>query len=152
MTDRFVQRRDRLLPILERSQVDLFLITCEKNVSYLTGFTGDSTWLVAGTRQMRLVSDGRYTEQLQEECPSIEARIRPPAVKLHEAAIALLKELKPRRIGIEGHVMSVELRDYLAAGLAGVELVPINNVIESELRAIKDEHEVAEIRAAIAMA
>lgn len=152
MTDRFVQRRNRLLPIVERSQVDLFLISCEKNVSYLTGFTGDSTWLVAGAGPMRLVSDGRYTEQLREECPELEARIRPPSLKLHEAAISLLKELRPRRVGIEGHVMSVELCDALAAGLAGVELVPINNVIESALRAIKDEHEVAEIRAAIAMA
>jgi Xaa-Pro aminopeptidase len=121
MTDRFVQRRQRLLPILEREQIDLFLVTCETNVSYLTGFTGDSTWLAAGPERMLLVSDGRYTDQLQEECPDLEARIRPPQVKLHEAAIALLKDLRPRRIGLEAHVVSVELRDQLAAGLSDVE-------------------------------
>jgi len=152
MHDRFVQRRERLAPILDREKIDLFLITCEKNVSYLTGFTGDSTWLVAGTDSTHLVSDGRYTEQLQGECPDVEARIRPPSVKLHEAAIALLKERRPRRVGLESHVVSIELRDQLAAGLDGMELVPLSSVIESELRSIKDQHEILEIRSAIKMA
>jgi Xaa-Pro aminopeptidase len=152
MPHRFEQRRNRLLPILEQAQVDLFLVTCETNVSYLTGFTGDSTYLLAGPDRSLLISDARYTEQLHEECPDIEARIRPPSVKLHEATINLLKELQPRRVGIEGHVMSVELRDLLAAALPSSELVPINGKIESELRAIKDESEIAEIRSAIAMA
>ncbi|MBL8851676.1 MAG: aminopeptidase P family N-terminal domain-containing protein, partial [Planctomycetaceae bacterium] len=127
MHNRFVQRRERLRPIIERENLDLFLVTSEKNVSYLTGFSGDSTWLVAGTDSERLVSDGRYTGQLQEECPDIEARIRPPSVKLHEGTISLLKESQPRRIGIEGHVVSIELRDQLAAGLEGVELVPLGS-------------------------
>jgi Xaa-Pro aminopeptidase len=152
MSNRFVQRRARLLPILEQAQVDLFLVTCEANVSYLTGFTGDSTYLIAGPDRALLISDARYTEQLHEECPDVEARIRPPSVKLHEATINLLKELAPKRIGIEGHVMSVELRDLLAAALTSIELVPINGQIESELRAIKDETEIAEIKAAIGMA
>jgi Xaa-Pro aminopeptidase len=152
MHNRFVQRRSRLSPILEREKIDLFLVTSEKNVSYLTGFSGDSTWLVAGTDSEGLVSDGRYTEQLRGECPDIEARIRPPSVKLHEAAINLIKGLRPRRIGIEGHVVSIELRDQFAAGLEGVELVALSAVIESELRSVKDEHEIAEIRSAIAMA
>ncbi|MEX0585275.1 MAG: aminopeptidase P family N-terminal domain-containing protein, partial [Pirellulales bacterium] len=152
MNSRFEQRRSRLLPILEREQVDLLLIICEKNVSYLTGFTGDSTWLAVRPDLVQLVSDGRYADQLQEECPDVEARIRPPQVKLHEAAIALLQESGARRIGVEGHIMSVALRDQLAAGLTGVELVPLSGVIEEELRSIKDHHEVAEIRDAIAMA
>jgi len=152
MSNRFVQRRNRLLPILEQAQVDLFLVTCETNVSYLTGFTGDSTYLVAGPERSLLVSDARYTDQLLEECPDVEARIRPPQIKLHEVTIALLQELRPRRVGIEAQVMSVELRDQLAAALTSVELVPISGRIESDLRAVKDQFEVAEIRAAIEMA
>lgn len=152
MSHRFVQRRRRLLPLLEEAQVDLFLVTCDTNVSYLTGFTGDSTYLVAGPERSLLVSDARYTEQLHEECPDVEARIRPPSIKLPDATINLLRELQPRRVGVEGHVMSVELRDLLAAALTTVELVPISGKIESELRSIKDEFEVDEIRSAIAMA
>lgn len=152
MTDRFVQRRNRLLPLLERAQVDLFLVTCEKNVSYLTGFTGDSTWLIAGADRSLLVSDGRYTDQLLEECPGLEPRIRTPQITLQEAAAAAIRDLSPRRVGFEAHVMPVALRDQLAALLSGTELVSINGAIESELRAVKDDQEIAEIRAAIGMA
>lgn len=148
----FELRRARLLPILERERVDLFLVTCETNVRYLTGFSGDSTYLVAGPQTAIVVSDARYEAQLGEECPNLEARIRPPHVKLHEATVALLKELRPRRVGFEGHVVSVELRDLLAERLEGIELVPISSAIEAELRAIKDDGEISEIRRAIAAA
>jgi Xaa-Pro aminopeptidase len=152
MTDRFASRRGRLPGIVEREKVEALLVTGEKNVAYLTGFSGDSTWLLAREAGMRAVSDFRYVTQLEEECPGLDAFIRPPTVKLHEAAIQVIKDAGIRRLGIEGHLVSVELRDQLTAGLEGVELVPVNWTIETELRAIKDADEIAEIRTAIDLA
>jgi Xaa-Pro aminopeptidase len=152
MTDRFASRRVRLLEIVEREKVDALLVTGEKNVAYLTGFSGDSTWLLARGAGMRAVSDFRYVTQLEEECPGLDAFIRPPNIKLHEAAIQVVKDTGIRRLGIEGHLVTVELRDQLTVGLDGIELVPVNWKIETELRAIKDADEIAEIRAAIDLA
>jgi Xaa-Pro aminopeptidase len=152
MTDRFASRRGKLLEIIEREKVEALLVTGEKNVTYLTGFSGDSTWLLARVEGTRAVSDFRYVTQLAEECPGLDAFIRPPNVKLHEAAIQVIKDAGIRRLGIEGHLVTVELRDQLTAGLDGVELVPVNWKIETELRAIKDADEIAEIRTAIDLA
>lgn len=152
MTDRFASRRTKLLEIVEREKVDALLVTGEKNVSYLTGFTGDSTWLLARAAGMRVVSDFRYVTQLEEECPGLDAFIRPPHVKLHEAAIQVIKEAGPGRLGIEGHLVTVELQDQLRAALEPIELVPLNWKIETELRAIKDADEIAEIRTAVDLA
>lgn len=152
MSDRCALRRERLLAIIEREQVDALLVTGEKNASYLTGFTGDSTYLLVQSSAVRAISDFRYVTQLAEECPGLDAFIRPPNVKLHEAAIKVVQESGARRLGIEGHLMSVELRDQLAAGLPGIELIPVNWKIETELRAIKDADEIAEIRTAIDLA
>lgn len=152
MSDRYASRRRKLLDIVEREQVDALLVTGEKNVTYLTGFSGDSTWLLARDAGPRAISDFRYVTQLEEECPGLDAFIRPPTVKLHEAAIQVIKDAGVRRLGIEGHLVTVELRDQLTAGVPGVELVPVNWKIETELRAIKDADEIAEIRSAIDLA
>ena len=152
MSDRFASRRERLVKIIEREKVDALLVTGEKNVTYLTGFSGDSTWLLVRTEGTRVISDFRYVTQLAEECPGLDAFIRPPNIKLHEAAIQVIKDAGSRRLGIEGHLVTVELRDQLTAGLGGVEFVSLNWKIETELRAIKDADEIAEIRAAIDLA
>ncbi|MCL2165990.1 MAG: Xaa-Pro peptidase family protein [Clostridiales bacterium] len=48
---------------------EAFLVAMPRNVQYLSGFTGDSTWLVITGGQQTLITDGRYTEQARAECP-----------------------------------------------------------------------------------
>ncbi len=152
MSDRFKVRRGKLLRIIQREKVDALLVTAEKNVSYLTGFSGDSSYLLIGPEHEIVISDFRYVTQLEEECPGLATFIRPTDVKLHEATIKVLKQAGLRRLGIEGHVMSVELLELLSAALEGWEFVAVNSVIENELRAIKDVDEIAEIRKAVRLA
>jgi hypothetical protein len=76
------RRRQRLARLLTREGVDAFLISNPVNVTYLTGFSGESSYLVLGCKQTLLVSDARFTEQIAEECPGLAAHIRPPAQTL----------------------------------------------------------------------
>ena len=46
------------------------------NVTYISGFTGDSSWLLLARDRTVVVSDGRYEVQISEECPGLEAIIR----------------------------------------------------------------------------
>ena len=55
------------------------------NVSYLTGFSGDSSVLVLGRQRDLIVSDGRFTTQLAQECPDLEAHIREPGQERNAA-------------------------------------------------------------------
>ena len=54
------------------------LVTNFTNVTYLTGFTGDDSYLLVTPKQQIVISDPRYTTQFEEECPGVEAHIRPP--------------------------------------------------------------------------
>ena len=54
-----------------------FLVASPTNVRYLTGFTGDSSVLLVGLDREILVSDGRFATQIDQECPGLEAHIRP---------------------------------------------------------------------------
>jgi Xaa-Pro aminopeptidase len=75
--DRTAARRDRLACTLKADRADALLVTAPANVRYLTGFTGeDATLLVTETRSV-VVSDGRFTTQLGQECPGLESYIRP---------------------------------------------------------------------------
>ena len=50
-------RRDRLLARMRDEGVDALLVTSPINVTYLTGFTGEASWLVLTAAKTILVSD-----------------------------------------------------------------------------------------------
>lgn len=45
----------------------VYLVTKEEDVYYLSGFRGDSTWLLAGPDCRILLTDSRYTEQARQQ-------------------------------------------------------------------------------------
>ena len=79
-------RRSKLVDTLAGEGLDAILVGGTANVSYLTSFSGDSSYLVLGREGALLVSDGRFTQQIAEECPGLPAHIRPTGqmVTLHE--------------------------------------------------------------------
>lgn len=145
---RFAARRDKLRRNLRAAGVDALLITNFTNVTYLTGFTGDDSYLLLLPKNEVVVSDPRYTTQLEQECPGLEASIRPPGTGMVETIARLAKAAKLKKLGIEGSSMTVALRDQISADLPTTELVSTSNLVEN-LRIIKDKDEVAEIRRAI---
>jgi Xaa-Pro aminopeptidase len=145
------QRRQRLLRALDEEQLDLLLISHPVNVSYLTGFSGDSSYLILGRQRALLVSDGRFTEQIAEECPGLDVHIRPSKQNIYKAAAEVLAKLGPRTVGFEsGHLSVAELETLreLAPTLdwkGGRERV-------EKLRVVKDASEITAIREAIHIA
>src|SRR6516164_4283163 len=97
----FIQRRDKLVRRFAEEGIDTLLVTSEPNVTYLTGFTGDSSYLVLTKDRALLVSDPRYAKQIADECGSLATHIRPPSQKLHEAAAEVLVKLGGRFVGFE---------------------------------------------------
>ncbi len=148
MKDRHLGRRDRLRRAARKSGAEALLVTNFTNVTYLTGFTGDDSYLLVRQDGDVIVSDPRYATQLGEECAGLEARIRPPSVDMLEAVCKAVKAAKTRRLGIEGDSMSVSLRDQIAEKLPRIEIVATGGLVE-QLRQIKDKGEVGEIRRAV---
>ncbi len=150
-TNRYKIRRDKLRGIINSEEVDGLLVSTEKNVSYLTGFTGDSTWLLLTADSELLISDFRYVTQLEEECPGVDLYIRTSKTTLTEALVEKVAERGLKRLGIEGHSMTTEVFNVLDKALESVELASVCWKVE-ELRAVKDDHEIQEIREAVRLA
>jgi Xaa-Pro aminopeptidase len=150
-SDRYATRRQKLLHRLKSDAVPAFLVSSPVNVSYLTGFTGDSSFLLIGPGVCTIISDGRYTTQLAQECPGLDLHIRPIKVTIIEAAIKAVKQAKLRTLGVEGDHLSITGFNQVKEESRGLDLVPLTGLVE-ELRAVKDADEVAEIRKAIRQA
>ena len=148
---RHAQRRDRLRRLLRRTAADGLLVTNFTNVTYLTGFTGDDSFLLLTPKSAVVISDGRYTQQLSEECPDVDVAIRKPGTEILAAVTKVVGSAKVRKLGIEAASMTVAFCSALTKELARVEILSTSNLVE-QLREIKDSGEVAEIRTAIDIA
>jgi Xaa-Pro aminopeptidase len=144
-------RRDRLARLVAEEGLDAVLITSPHNVTYLTGFSGDSTHLALTRGRAVLVSDPRYVGQLADECPEVETHIRSPNTKLHDAAGQVLTALGARAVGCESAALTLAEAEALRASAPLVEWKPSADRVE-KLRMVKDEVEIALIRQAVAIA
>jgi Xaa-Pro aminopeptidase len=154
-------RASLLAAELRALEVDWLLVSTPVNVRYLTGYSGSNglALIAAGERadsppKHRFFTDFRYATQSAEQVPDGFEREIAPAELLEAAARALGSggSEGERTLGFDDASLTVKqhhrLRELLAPGW---ELVPCAGVIE-RLREVKDQQEVARIRAACALA
>lgn len=134
---------------MDEQKLDGFLVTDETNVSYLTGFTGDSSYLLLTPNQAVVISDSRYTTQLEEECPELDRAIRDAGKTLSELAGSVIQKAGVRKLGMESSSLPVDSLESISKHVPGVQWVGCPGLIESKLRSVKDEGEIAEIRQAL---
>jgi Xaa-Pro aminopeptidase len=147
----FLSRRERLWSAAQREGVNGLLVTNPVNVTYLTGFSGDASYLaLTGTRTV-LISDGRFSEQIAEECPGLEVTIRPPTQTMPEATGAVLQGLGAGSVGYESGHLTVADFQSLGEQATGVSWSAGTERVEL-LRQCKDADEVVQIREAIRFA
>lgn len=151
MSDHFSQRRERLLQQLTEENLGGVLVTSEVNVRYLTGFTGDSTYLVLSPTKTLIISDGRYTTQLAEECPDLPAHIRSPRQTLPQAVGEVLQKLSLGSVAFDSSNITVAQFETMKENTPGLDWKGEMGRVE-KLRAIKDEGELELIREAIRQA
>ncbi len=94
--DRTPHRREKLLKAFKADQIDALLISSPTNVRYLTGFTGDDSTLLLTRDRATVLSDGRYTTQLKQECPNLELVIRPVGQTMTSAIAETVGKLEVR--------------------------------------------------------
>jgi Xaa-Pro aminopeptidase len=145
---RFAERRAALRRTLGSSDAEAFLVSSTTNVRYLTGFTGDSSVLLIAPGRDLLISDGRFTTQIAQECPGLEVHIRPRGRELSQAIAQVLGSLALRRVAFEATSWTVADRESVGDALPGIALAGVRGWVEA-LRRVKDEDEIAAIRQAV---
>lgn len=141
------ERGERLAKLVSDRGLDSLFVSDLTNVRYLTGFTGTNGACLVGGGERVFFTDFRYVERAEQEVG--EGWERP------EAERELLPQIAARmsgRVGFEDAKLSVRQQGKLAAAVSdSVKLAPAGDLVE-ELRAVKDEDELARIAAAAELA
>jgi Xaa-Pro aminopeptidase len=119
-----------------------FLVTNPTNILYLCGFKSSNAALLFEAERVRLFTDFRYAEVARTVA----------GVEFEETKRGLLQDLANRlsgRIGFEAAAISYA--GYETLGSGGIELIPQLGLVE-ELRAVKEERELAAIKRACEIA
>jgi Xaa-Pro aminopeptidase len=145
--NRYATRRAGLQKLVAKSGADALLVTHFTNVTYLTGFTGEDSYLLLAGKHAIVISDPRYTTQLEQECPGLELAIRPPGKSQLDATLAALGSARVKRLAIEADSMTVAFYSRLVEKAAKTQVAPSSGLVE-QLRAVKDSEEIAEIERA----
>jgi len=130
------------------SENDALLVLHEKNIRYLTGFTGSDGALLVGRDWLTLLVDGRYATQARGEAVGTEI------FEFHSRVDGIAAVAGQRGAGAIGfEAPSLTVADHLALQekLPGVVFYPLADGLQS-LRAVKNEAEIALIREAARIA
>ena len=133
---------------LDKKKMNCFLVTKPANVTYATGFLGEDSWAAITKTKVYLITDSRYTEQAQGECPhcAIIERAGPMA----EAVAKQVKRLRSvQTVTVEKSTSLADFEQLKKTIKAQPKTVA--NVIET-VRSSKDGSEIAIIKAATSIA
>ena len=147
----YEKRRSRLVRQLKHVGSKAMLVTHPTNVTYLTGFTGEDSYLLMTKGKSILLSDSRFTTQIQEECPELDVAIRKSPTTLVDLTARKIRGLKLGQVSVEADRLTLSAYESLQTALPQVTWQPTRGLVE-RLRMIKDKSEVAAIRRAVRQA
>ncbi len=146
MVEIHARRRAALRAGLADAGLDALLVTDLPNLRYLSGFTGSNgALLVTGDDEHSvLCTDGRYLTQSAEQAPDLPRLVE-------RACAPALAHRAAGRTGFDSAHVTVDGHAQLREAAPGLELVRAPGLVE-RLRMVKDDTEVAALRAACAAA
>ncbi len=147
--DYAMRRSNAAVVVKRRAKASLALITRPEDVAYLTGFSGEDSFLLLGRSWAALLTDGRYGEQARVECPDLEIHVR--TGRMSDAVSQRVRKRRVRRLAVQADHVTLHFAERLDAALEGVELAPVTE-LTTALRSAKDAAEVRAVRKAIRVA
>jgi Xaa-Pro aminopeptidase len=141
-------RRNALARRLPARGADAALVTRPVNVRYLTGLaSSNAAVLVRADGSAVLATDGRYSTAAAQAAPDLELAVERgvgPALAERAAADG------PVRLAVEEGDVTLALAAALTKAVGSGELIHLGGVVE-ELRAVKDDEELALLAEACAI-
>lgn len=146
---------EKLRVWLAEQKIDAFLVTQPQNRSYLSGWLNDDTegagMLLVSQQEQILLTNPLYEEVAQREAIGWQIVV-PPAREYVERVVVLARDYGWRHIGFESMAMSyAEYESIKDAGEGVYVLHPFSQSSLTTLRMVKEPHEVAFLKQAIAI-
>ena len=142
------QRVKSIKKSLKQKDIDAFIVTNQSNITYITGFTGHDSWAVVTSGCVYLITDSRYIEQANAQCPDTKVIERKDPLSVVVADI-LKKTKDVKKIAVENTISIAAFHAVKKAVKSNLK--PLAGIIE-DFRVIKDSYEINSIKAAARIA
>ncbi|MGI6686342.1 MAG: M24 family metallopeptidase [Bacillota bacterium] len=142
-------RVEKVLKGMEEQGIDGLFLMREANIRYISGFTGGDSFVLLTPHHKIFITDSRYTEQAEQECPGFEiVQYLGSCPGLEETISNLAEVHRIKKIGFEQDDVTFKIYDKLRRTLGNkTELVPTSGLVEA-VRLVKDVREIACIKRA----
>ena len=131
---------------MKKHQLGAYLISKPMDYFYLTGFTGEDSAVLVMPRELHAISDGRFDEVLNRDCPWMKKWMRRGLINDQIAKTS--KALKVRKLAIQGDALTVADHAELRKLNRSTRLVSAPSIV-GDMRLRKDDTELALIRKSI---
>jgi Xaa-Pro aminopeptidase len=122
--------KEKLLTYMDENHLDGFYVSKPENVKYISGFTGDDSYLVVTKEKSYFLTDPRYTEQASYECPQFEiVNWRLTGKNLGDAIASIVDKTHICKLGFESSHLTVELYTMIQQKQK-IELIATTEVME----------------------
>lgn len=147
-----MSRVKRIVEMMLMDNVDAYLIVSDENLRYLSGFNGsDSYILLTRNNHKFFITDARYTEQAENECPDyIVVNWRKDNKSLAEVVKEICIKENVRTLAFEEKNMSFSLYSKLKEVFEDINIKPIKSYMET-LRYVKEAYEILNMKKACAI-
>lgn len=121
---------------MRKAGLSAYLISTRMDWYYLTGFTGEDSALLITAKDVHLITDGRFEEAVNIECPWISRTIE--MSPLAERLAGVLKKLRIKKLGFQDDGLSVGTLAGFKKKSRGVKWEPAPPIV-ADLRIRKDD-------------
>ncbi|MCF7973846.1 MAG: aminopeptidase P family protein [Phycisphaerae bacterium] len=130
------QHAHQIQKLMKRNRAECLLLTNPANVTYATGFLGHDSWAAVTPHQVYLLTDSRYVEQAEKECPYCRIMVR--SGSMAQLTAGLCQRLRSlTTLHVED---SITCASFLALRKAVSVSVRTTSLLEG-LRSVKDPWE-----------
>ena len=138
---------EQLRTYMEKQNLDGFFVQNHENVRYISGYTSDVAYLLITRGRQFLITDPRYTEHAQAECPDYTIlNWRGAAPNVGEYAAQLAEQEGLKAVGFEKDLLTVKFHEALCTA-PHTEWIGTEGVIE-EFRSVKTPEEIEKLKVA----
>ena len=141
-------RLQKTIAAFESQQIDALLVTNIPNITYLTEFAAEDSWLLVTKSGTFYITDARYTLAAKNALKKTVV-VHTYQDSIMDAVCALTQDCKVKRLGIEEQDLTLSQYKILKSKYPpSVQLIATQRIVES-LREVKDKNEIAQIRQAL---
>lgn len=138
-----MKRLERIVSYMQEQNLDAVLLLSPQNVSWLSGFTGESAAVMVFEEEQVFLTDFRYLERAEKETTGFSVQKCAPKERLSYMK-RLMASHGTRRLGIEKNYVTVRMMEQFRAEW-DVEFIGIDEAV-MQLRSRKTEEELRRMR------